>query len=219
MALDLPGSATVRPLAALCSRVEAARGQGGGASLVGIDGCGGAGKSALARLLAGAIPGSRIVEMDDFYRPGRERRQASNEVAGHFDWRRLERQVLAPLSKGQDARFQRYDWDRDELTDWREVPGHGLVLVEGVGSTRRELRGYYAFTIWVEASRDTRLARGLARDGEGARDRWVDDWMPAEDRYVADHAPAGAADLLVIGDDRDSLNPSRQFVEWVRGPG
>ena len=217
MALDLPGSATVRPLAALLSRIDAACGKGDGASLVGIDGCGGAGKSALARRLAEAMPGSCTVEMDDFDRPSRDRRNSSTEIGGHFDWQRLEDQVLAPLSKGRDARFQRYDWDRDELTDWRDVPCHGVVLVEGVSCTRRELRGYYAFTLWVEASRDTRLARGLVRDGEGARDRWVDDWMPAEERYVAAHAPAGAADLVVIGDERASVDPTRQIVEWVCG--
>ena len=218
MKLDLPGSVKVRPLGALLSRIDAARGEREGASLVGIDGCGGAGKSALARLLAGEMPGSCIVEMDDFYRPGRDRRSSSQEIGGHFDWQRLEHQVLAPLSKGRDARYQRYDWDLDELNTWREIPGHGVVLVEGVSCMRRELRGYYAFTIWVETSRDTRLARGLARDGEGARDRWVDDWMPAEERYVAVHAPAGATDLVVIGDDRASMDPTCQFAEWVRGP-
>lgn len=216
MALDLPGSAKVRPLGALVSRIELARGNADGAALVGIDGCGGAGKSALARLLAGAMPGSCIVEMDDFYRPRRDRPNWSHEIGGHFDWQRLEHQVLAPLSMGRDARFQRYEWDRDKLTGWREIPSRGVVLVDGVGCTRRELHAYYEFTIWIEASRDIRLARGLARDGEGARERWVNDWMPAEERYVAGHAPAGAADLIVIGDDCASVDPTRQFVEWAR---
>ena len=218
MTLDLPGRMKIQPLAALLSRIDAACGEREGASLVGIDGCGGAGKSALARLLAEKMPGSCIVEMDDFYRPSRDRRSSSQEIDWHFDWQRLEHQVLAPLSEGLDARYQRYDWDLDELTTWREIPGHGVVLVEGVSCMRHQLRGYYAFTIWVETSRDTRLARGLARDGEGARDRWVDDWMPAEERYVAAHAPAGAADLVVIGDDHAAVDPTCQFVERVRGP-
>lgn len=215
MSLDLPDGAKVRPLGALVSNLRQFGPRDARAVLVGVDGCGGSGKSTLAQLLAAALPDACIVEMDDFYRPGRDRQNPQEEIGGHFDWRRLECQVLAPLSEGRDGRFQRYDWGSDELIGWRDVPNRGIVLVEGVYSTRRELSGYYDFTIWIEASRETRLARGLARDGDGAHDRWVNDWMPCEDHYVATQVPARKADVVVIGDALPSVDPRRQFVEWT----
>ena len=73
------------------------------------------------------------------------------------------------------------------------------MLVEGNYVIRPELRGYYALRIWVEAPYEVRLRRGLARDGEEARARWVEEWMPEEDRYVAASRPADHADVLVDG--------------------
>jgi uridine kinase len=107
--------------------------------------------------------------------------------------------VLEPLAGGTPGRFQRYDWVRDELVEWHDVPAGGIVIVEGNYAMRPELRDAYDLLIWVEAPYDVRLRRGLARDGEAARDRWVGEWMPEEDRYVAAMRPADRADVLVDG--------------------
>jgi uridine kinase len=144
-----------------------------------------------------------VVQFDDFYRPSAERAnrpaQGDTEIGGDFDWRRLRQQVLEPLIAGAPGRYQRYDWDRDELAEWHDVPSAGVVIVEGNYVIRPELRGYYDLRIWVEAPYDLRLQRGLARDGEAARARWVEEWMPEEDRYVEAMRPADHADVLVDG--------------------
>jgi uridine kinase len=162
--------------------------------LVGVDGCGGSGKSVVAEWVALSLPGLVVLHMDDFYVP-----DAREDVGGHFDWRRLEREVLSPLRRDEVARYQVYDWAAGELGEWREVPPGGGVVVEGVTATRLELASAYDLTIWVDCPRELRLARGLARDGEGARSKWERDWMPAEDAYVAAHRPDERADLVVDG--------------------
>jgi hypothetical protein len=53
--------------------------------------------------------------------------------------------------------------------------------------------------VWVEAPYETRLARGVARDGEAARVTWVQHWMPMEDRYIARDDPVACADVVVDG--------------------
>jgi putative acetyltransferase len=105
-----------------------------------------------------------------------------------------------PLRGGWPGRYARYDWDRDALADEVTVGPAAVVLVEGIYVGRRELRPLYDLRMWVEAARTIRLARGLARDGEAARARWEDEWMPSEDRYVRAHEPRAAADLIVRGD-------------------
>ena len=172
--------------------------------LVGIDGGGGAGKSTLARRLEQEADDVSVVEFDDFYRPAVERvarRDAANrEVGSDFDWRRLRSQVLLPLSEDRGARYQRYDWLQDDLADWLVVPVGGTVMVEGCYSTRRDLFDFYDFTIWVETAPEVRLRRGLERGGADTRERWLNEWMPEEERYVAAENPSARARLVVSGE-------------------
>lgn len=169
--------------------------------IVGIDGCGGAGKSRLATEVRVALASRgrdvSVVPMDDFYLPSalRTGTLALNSIGSAFDWQRLRDEVLAPLTAGQPGRYQRYDWPSDALADWRDVPP-GIVIVEGVYSTRLELEEFYDLTVWVECPRPVRLARGIERDGEAARRIWEEEWMPAEDRYVNEQSPHTRADLI-----------------------
>ncbi len=180
--------------------------------LVLVDGLGGAGKSVLAAALAGKL-GAPVVCGDDFHRPSPQRRHdAVERIGASFDRRRLERQVLAPLSRGEDARYQRYDWDSDRLGEWVAVPGQDTVVVEGVYVLREELRRYASVSIWVETPREVRLARGIERDGEAARSRWTDEWMPAEDACVAAMRPDAAAMLVVDGQEHNGIDSRRSIV-------
>jgi uridine kinase len=170
--------------------------------LIGIDGRGGAGKSTLARELARQLDAT-VIEFDDFYRPSAARLPPGDpDIGGNFEWRRLRDQALLPLSRGEEARYQRYDWETDSMAEWHSVPARGVVVIDGNYSTREELRGLYDFRIWVEAPHAVRLARGLERDGEGARGRWLDEWMPEEERYLAAQEPWRFADL-VVGSEAD----------------
>jgi hypothetical protein len=47
------------------------------------------------------------------------------------------------------------------------------------------------------------LRRGLERDGEAARSQWLDDWIPAEDRYIAGQRPDLAAQVVLASDGSD----------------
>ena len=105
--------------------------------MVGIDGPGGGGKSTIARSLA-AANGYAVVQVDDFYRPSRERAPEQvrlGGIAADFDLERLERQVLAPLARGERAVYDRYDWKSDCLGESRGLTPLGVVIVEGVYST------------------------------------------------------------------------------------
>jgi len=160
-----------------------------GPVVVGIDGPGGAGKSTLAAALEAAWPGSQIVHTDDFA-------SWNNPVDW---WPRLLEQVLEPLSRGEVARYQRYDWVERRLADWLTV-SPGRVIVEGVSSTRREFDPHLSYRIWVETDRRERLRRGLERDGQEALAQWKE-WMAAEDAHFAQDRPVERADLVLSGDD------------------
>jgi ribosomal protein S18 acetylase RimI-like enzyme len=129
------------------------------------------------------------VHVDDFAAP----------TVPEWDWNRMEAQLLAPLRVGRNARYQRWDWERDEGAEWHDVPAGTPVVIEGVSSTRREVSAPWALQIWVDAPREARLDRALERDGPARLGQWLDDWMPSEDAYVAREHPEQRVDLVVSG--------------------
>lgn len=157
------------------------------AKIIGIDGCGASGKSTLASKLAPLLH-APIIQTDDFAQP---------DIP--LDWHaRFEKQVITPLRNNLAARYQRYDWATDRLTDWLDVPARGYIIIEGVSATRALFRPALAYCIYVDAPREVKLQRGLARDGDGALNQWLR-WQAEEDRYVAVENPAASADLLIDG--------------------
>jgi uridine kinase len=152
-------------------------------TFVGIGGRGGAGKSTLAR----QIPGAQIVGTDEFW------------DGDGFDLDRLRAEVFEPLIAGHTVRYASWDWAARRAGGERTVSPHGIVVVEGVCALHRMFRDDYDVRAWVEAPYDVRLARGVARDGEEARQTWAERWMPSEDRYVERDDPMACADVLVDG--------------------
>ena len=156
--------------------------------IIAVDGAGGAGKSTLAVQLAAALDGAPIVQTDDF---------ASWDDPVDW-WPRLLDDVLRPLARGETARFVRSSWGREEDGTWAEVAPSEFVILEGVSASREAFRPFLTYSIWVEAPREVRLARGLERDGDDARRQW-EEWMTEEDRYVARERPRERADRVVQG--------------------
>jgi uridine kinase len=171
--------------------------------LVGVDGCGGAGKTTFAARLANAAGGAPVVHTDDF---------ASHDDALGW-WPRFREQVVEPLLAGETARFRPYDWVARRTGDVEmTVPAADLVVFEGVGAIRRAWRDDLALSIWVDCPRDLRLRRGIERDGEALRGFWQW-WMAAEDRYVEAEQPQRSADVVVDGAPTLPHDPQVEYVE------
>lgn len=156
--------------------------------IVAIDGCGGAGKSTLAAALAIHFNNCDIIHSDDF---------ASWDNTLNWFPRMIE-QVLEPLKGNKSAVYQRYDWNEKKLMNWITVSPQPIIIIEGVSSSRKEFRPFLSFSIFVSTDRETRLQRGLERDGPQAKDQWLK-WMSSEDEYIARDNPEGFADAIVVG--------------------
>lgn len=152
-------------------------------TFVGIGGRGGAGKSTLAA----KIDRAQLVGTDEFW-----------DGEG-FDLARLRAEVFEPLAAGRAAHFASWDWEGRRPGPPRTVTPAGIVVVEGVCALHRMFRDAYDLRVWVDAPYEVRLARGVERDGEAARQTWVEHWMPMEDRYVERDDPIAAADVVVDG--------------------
>ena len=164
--------------------------------LVGIDGLAGSGKSTLAARLAAEVPGTAVVDVDDFC-------GLTND--GWWRWAdpvRVRDEVVEPFRRGETIRYRPFDWDGGlgEPRPERVIPEPTMLIVEGVSALHPILRERYDVRLWVECPQPVRLARGLERDGEVTRAQWVR-WMAEEERYVRKARPLECADLVISGVD------------------
>jgi uridine kinase len=130
-------------------------------------------------------------------------------------WQRFEAEVVTPLLEGRVARYQVRDWIADPLGDavneWRETRPAEVVIIEGNTSSRRALADRLALAVWVEAPRASRLERGVARDGEQMRGRWLD-WMTMESEFFARDESKQRAGIRVDGAPSIAHDPEQEFV-------
>lgn len=158
--------------------------------LICIDGPAGAGKTTLGRAVADSAPPDRsvsLVHLDDLYE-GWE--QDLSQVGPML----LER-LVGPLAAGLPAGYRRYDWLSSSYAEWVMLPPSDLVILEGVGAGHPVLAEFRATLVWVHAVPGLCLARGLARDGEGMRDQWLD-WQRREAEYFELFAIEQQADVV-----------------------
>jgi uridine kinase len=175
---------------ALADRVRAAPPRLGAVRLVCIDGPAGSGKTTFAGRLAAALgPAAGLVHMDDLYAGWTLTGAAARLAAG----------VLRPLAAGGPGAYHRFDWPAGRFaTVPTAVPVADVLLVEGCGAFRRDLAPWTTLVVWVEAPRELRLARGLARDGAGHERHWRR-WQELEARHSARERTREHAQLHVDG--------------------
>jgi uridine kinase len=175
----------------------------GRAFVVAVDGPGGSGKSTLAREIVAAYDGpAAVVAGDDFYADLDDDHRAGLDARGgyreYFDWQRLRDQVFVPARQGCLVSYQRYDWGHARMGDWLTVPGVELLLVEGVYSSRPELREFADLVLWVTTSDEERIRRQLERgQNEGV---WIERWMAAETYYLEHIHQPSSAEVMVLGE-------------------
>ena len=169
--------------------------------LIGIDGCGGSGKSTFAAELSESLETAPIIHMDDFYKPSQEQTYIANttSIGWQFDWQRLETEVLLSITTRGFARYQRYDWNTDRLEEFHTIQACSPIIIEGIYVLRPELLSYFDIRLWMECSKEIRLQRGIERDGEQARSLWEENWMKEEEKYVSTCNPRLHADRIING--------------------
>ncbi|MGI8574535.1 MAG: hypothetical protein ACR2MA_04165 [Egibacteraceae bacterium] len=95
--------------------------------------------------------------------------------------------MLQPLHRGDRVAFRPPAWsERDRPGMIAVDAGAQVVLIEGVGASRRELSDYLDAVVWVQSDRAQARARGIARDGgTPAAMRFWDKWEREEAPFLA----------------------------------
>ncbi len=173
--------------------------------LILVDGRSGGGKSTFAERGARLLDGA-VVHSDD--------------IAWHLDpidWAEvLVNGVIAPWRRGEAVSFRPPGWAAKGRRGAVEVPPCPLLVVEGVGAGRAGLAAGAELVVWVQSDRDEARRRGLTRDVELGRSpeeaaAFWDEWMQAEEPFLAADRPWSRASLVVNGTPPDATR-TRTFL-------
>ena len=177
---------------------------------IAVDGPAGSGKTTLAGQVADAARSHgtvAVVHLDDLYDGWR----------GVLSVNALVATVLRCLHADGEAAYRRYDWHRGEHAEVVRLDLPDLLLVEGVGASVPAVDRLLTLRVWVDAPRDRRLARGLARDGEHLRAEW--EQFLLDEAVVHDRDRSRErADVVVDGLTGEVSLPGAPAARARRGP-
>lgn len=163
---------------------------------VAIDGPCTSGKTTLATVLQRRF-GGNVLHMDDFFlRPEQRTPERFAEPGGNVDRERFEDEVLAPLAAGKIAQYRPWDCHTGDFAASCNVEPARLTIVEGSYSMHPALRGYYDLMICLTIDSGEQLRRLEARNPRMLQ-RFIDEWIPLENRYFASTETRTAADMIV----------------------
>jgi uridine kinase len=186
---------------------------------VAIDGVDAAGKTTLAEELVTPIQarGRPVIRasIDSFHNPAHLRYQrGSTSPEGYyhdsFNCPALMGGLLAPLGMGGSRRYRSVVFDFRTDSEIQVTPhvaeAHAVLLFDGVFLLRPELRGYWDFTIFVEAF-DVTLVRAQQRDlplfgnVSDVTQRYQQRYIPGQKLYLEACCPRQRADLVIENND------------------
>lgn len=166
---------------------------------IAVDGHGGAGKSTLAVRVASRL-GAQIIRQDDF---------ASWD--NPFDWWPLiVERIFNPIRDG--AKTLSYPrskwWENHHPKPVIDQAVTDFMILEGVGSLRREFRDYVSLGIFVDTPKHICLQRGVDRDskttGKTRQEltKMWNGWFDEEDKHFKRDNPQANADIVLDGTRR-----------------
>jgi hypothetical protein len=172
--------------------------------IVAVDGRSSSGKTTLSRRIAATVPGASIVHTDDI---------AWWHAA--FDWAELlAAGVLEPVRAGRPVAYRPPAWDARDRPGAVTVPGDvRLLVVEGVGSSRRALAHLLDASLWVQSDLAETDRRNAVRvqAGEISPADFAS-WMAEESRFLAADRPWERAGLIVAGTPALPHDPATELV-------
>ncbi|NLI38108.1 MAG: hypothetical protein GX384_02010 [Clostridiaceae bacterium] len=151
--------------------------------VVAIDGNSGAGKSTLAALIADVYD-CNLFHMDDFFlRPEQRTEDRFKETGGFVDYERFYQEVIQGLKSRKPFSYRVFDCRRMALGEVVRVEPKQLSIIEGSYSMHPTLAVSYDLKIFVHVNAMEQERRILKRNGKEMLKRFLNEWIPRENRY------------------------------------
>lgn len=151
--------------------------------IIAVDGVCGGGKSTLGEALTVKYD-CNLFHMDDFFlRPGQRTEERYAQPGGNVDYERFQEEVLSHLADEGGLSYRPFVCRTMKFGETVRVPRRRLNIIEGAYSCHPYFGDIYQARFFVEASPDVQRERLLARNGKAQYQRFVNEWIPMENRY------------------------------------
>lgn len=160
--------------------------------LVLIEGPSGSGKTFLADELQQHVSGQAdqpvaVLHLDDLYPGWQGLAEGSAKAA----------ELIAQWARGENIRWQRFDWVAGVFGEWHELtPGQPLI-VEGCGVLNATTAQHAQIRIWLDAPAALRQQRACSRGGEDYENHWRE-WEKQYAEYLDTHKPRSFANMTRV---------------------
>ena len=166
-----------------------------GRARVVIDGCCASGKTTLSNLLE-EIYDAQVLHMDDYFLPfERKTPERLAQPGGNVDYERFSAEIGDHLDDRMLI-YRPYDCHRGELAEEVVSVRKSVQVVEGVYSLRPGLVPACDISVFMRVNRDEQLRRLRGRGGEALLRRFVNEWIPMEERYFDAFGVSAACDMI-----------------------
>jgi len=150
---------------------------------VAIDGRAASGKSTLGDMLQRMF-GANLFHMDDYFlRKEQRTAQRLAEPGGNVDYERFKEEVLQGIRSGRPFAYRPFDCSVMEVGAPVDVLPNPVTIVEGSYSLHPALADGYDLKVFLDISPETQSDRILMRNGESMHRRFVETWIPLEEKY------------------------------------
>ena len=168
--------------------------------VVAIEGGSASGKSTLAQRLAEQMD-CNVFHMDDFFlQPHQRTKERFLEPGGNVDRERFLSEVLLPLKGGAPFSYRVFDCGKMALGEWVQVTPKRVNIVEGAYCMHPLLREYYDFSVFMKIDPETQSHRILLRNGERWHKRFMNEWIPMEQKYFTELSVREHCTLVLEGE-------------------
>lgn len=165
---------------------------------VAIDGNCCAGKSTLADLVS-KVYDCNVFHMDDFFlTPELRTAERLSEPGGNVDYMRFRNEVISGIKSKKEFKYQKFDCGKMALTEWVHVTPKRLNIVEGSYSMHPVLSDNYDFKVFMSAGENVQAERVLKRNGPELYKKFVELWIPLENRYFRELKIKEKCDLVYM---------------------
>ena len=161
-----------------------------------IDGRCGSGKSRLASLI-NSIYDCNMFHMDDFFPGSRDRaKKRLDETGRNIDQERFKAEVINGIESGRTFYYRKYDCKTNLYSPKIEVRPKRLNVVEGSYSMHPALEKYYDLKIFLYIRKSEQEKRIMKRNGQPMFDRFINEWIPMEEKYFRETKIMDRSDLV-----------------------
>jgi uridine kinase len=165
---------------------------------IAIDGNSGAGKTTLAQLV-GDVYECNIFHMDDFFlTPELRTEERLKEIGGNVDYVRFKDEVINGVNSGRVFQYRIYDCKEMTFGKPVSVTPKKLNIIEGSYSMHPTLVDNYDLKIFLHIDEKKQISRILRRNGKPMLKRFLDEWIPMENKYFEGFNIREQSDLVFV---------------------